>query len=112
MSGAGIPGDPYIINSQSSIRTESANYPALLTDGTILVRANTSDVTVTLPAPAPAGKIYYIKIISITSTFKVNITAAGGKQVEGLSQISGSLPYQGWVLQCDANGDWYIISRI
>ncbi|MCO6149719.1 hypothetical protein NHE85_16625, partial [Flavobacterium sp. NRK1] len=97
------------VSSMPGIRTETTDYLAVLADETILADAVTADVTVTLPDEPITGKKYYIKKID-TSDNKVTISG-NGKTIEGLSSISGALPYQGWVLQYSGTG-WFIISRI
>jgi len=92
-----------------AIITRSSDYTATDRDETILVDANLQEVTITLPA-AVQGKKYYIKKID-ESDRAVKIKGSGTQKIEGLAIISGSLPYQGWLLQFDGT-NWFIISRI
>lgn len=92
-----------------SIRTVTANYGTLETDETILVNATAGTVTVTLPATPTIGKKYNVKKIDSTAnTVSVN---GNGHNIDGTATVSGTLPYQGWVLQYDGT-NWFIISRI
>ncbi|MNK15853.1 hypothetical protein D3C87_340060 [compost metagenome] len=93
----------------TSIRTESANYAAAAADETILVNAAGGTVTVTLPSAPTVGKKYNVKKVDSTAnTVTVN---GNGHNIDGTATISGTLPYQGWVMQYDGS-NWFIISRI
>ena len=97
------------VSAMPGIRTEIQDYSAVLADETILADAAGTSVTITLPLEPVMGKKYNIKKID-TSDNKVTISG-NGKTIEGLSTISGALPYQGWVLQYNGSS-WFIISRI
>lgn len=93
----------------TAIRTESANYAAAAADETILVNAAGGTVTVTLPSAPTVGKKYNVKKVDSTAnTVTVN---GNGHNIDGTATISGTLPYQGWVMQYDGS-NWFIISRI
>jgi hypothetical protein len=93
----------------TAIRTESANYAAVAADETILVNAAGGTVTVTLPSVPTVGKKYNVKKVDSTpNTVTVN---GNGHNIDGTATISGTLPYQGWVMQYDGS-NWFIISRI
>ncbi|RWW96753.1 autotransporter outer membrane beta-barrel domain-containing protein [Flavobacterium cerinum] len=93
----------------TAIRTESANYAAAAADETILVNAAGGTVIVTLPSAPTVGKKYNVKKVDSTAnTVTVN---GNGHNIDGTATISGTLPYQGWVMQYDGS-NWFIISRI
>ena len=93
----------------TAIRTESANYAAADADETILVNAAGGTVTVTLPAVPTVGKKYNVK--KLDSTANTVSVSGNGHNIDGTATISGTLPYQGWVMQYDGS-NWFIISRI
>lgn len=93
----------------AAIRTETANYAAVVTDETILVNAAGGTVTVTLPSAPTVGKKYNVKKIDATAN-TVNVSG-NGHNIDGNATVSGTLPYQGWVMQYDGT-NWFIISRI
>ncbi|RZK93284.1 MAG: collagen-like protein [Pedobacter sp.] len=93
----------------AAIRTETGSYAALATDETILVNANGGDVTITLPAAPTLGKKYTVKKIDVTGN--AVIVTGGGANIDSNASISGTLPYQGWVMQFDG-ANWFIVSRI
>lgn len=96
-------------STTAAIRTETANYAAVATDETILVNATAGTVVVTLPAAPTTGKKYNVKKVDSTSnTVTVN---GNGRNIDGMATVSGTLPYQGWVMQYDG-ANWFIISRI
>lgn len=92
----------------SSVRTETSNYTAVLNDETIFVNASAGSRTITLPNAA-AGKKFVIKKID-TSGNSVIVTPTSGT-IDGVASISGSLAWQGWILQTDGT-NWFIIGRI
>ncbi|MDR3705680.1 MAG: hypothetical protein P4L28_07240 [Paludibacteraceae bacterium] len=97
--------------SGNSIVTKTSAYTPTIIDETILVNASSAAVTITLPV-AIAGKKYIVKKID-TSTNAVNVIATSGT-IDGnaaATGISGTLPWQGWVIQFDGS-NWYVISRI
>ncbi|MCZ4242371.1 beta strand repeat-containing protein [Pedobacter punctiformis] len=98
----------------SAIRTETANYSAVVTDETILIDATSAAVKVTLPAASASikGKKYTVKKIDTTGN-GVNVISSGGT-IDGnaaATGITGTLSWQGWVFQCDGV-NWFIVSRI
>ncbi len=96
-------------STSASIRTETASYSAVIADETILADASSGNLTVTLPANPTVGKRFSIKKVD-TSNNDVIING-NGKNIDGTTTVSGSLPYQGWVLQYNGTA-WFIISRI
>ncbi|WP_370738871.1 beta strand repeat-containing protein, partial [Nubsella zeaxanthinifaciens] len=97
-----------VSNTTFAISTKTANYTALGTDETILVDASSGNVTITLPTTVVTGKKYYIKKIDTTSNDV--IVDGAGATIDGSPSITGSLAYQGWVLQYNGTA-WFIISR-
>jgi len=92
----------------NAIITKTANYTGLTTDETILVDATAGVVTITLPASA-TGKKYNVKKIDATVN-AVSVTATAGT-IDGNASISGTLPWQGWIMQFDGT-NWFVIGRI
>lgn len=92
-----------------AISTKTANYTALPADETLLVDATSGSVTITLPATPVIGKKYNVK--KIDSSSNTAVVDGNGKMIDGNASVSGSLPYQGWVMQYDGTA-WFIISRI
>jgi len=97
----------------SAIATKTAAYTATLTDETILVNAISSTVAITLPDAATAtGKKYIVKKIDTTSN-AITVKAIAGA-IDGNAAgtgISGTLPWQGWILQSDGT-NWYVVGKI
>lgn len=95
--------------TSAAIRTVTANYTTVAADETILVNATSGAVTVSLPATPTTGKKYNVKKIDGTAN-AVNVSG-NGHNIDGNATVSGTLPYQGWVMQYDGT-NWFIISRI
>lgn len=93
----------------AAIRTATADYTALATDETILVNASSGAVTINLPATPTVGKRYNVKKVDNTAN-AVNVSG-NGHNIDGSASISGTVPYQGWVMQYDGS-NWFIISKI
>ncbi|MBE8720677.1 hypothetical protein [Sphingobacterium pedocola] len=77
----------------------------------VVVNTQGGRVEITLPeAGANRGRKVTIKKFDASGNL-VTVKATAGERVEGLSQISGFTPYQGWVFQSNGT-EWVIISRI
>lgn len=97
-------------NVGTAIETKATSYTLLDADETILVDASAGDVTITLPAAPIKGKKYNVKKID-NSVNAAIVSTGSAKTIDGNTSISGTLPYQGWVMQYDGT-NWFIISRI
>ncbi|MGZ8176965.1 hypothetical protein ACXVUM_03475 [Williamsia sp. SKLECPSW1] len=87
----------------SPVTTKTANYTALDTDGTILANGV---ITITLPTPAAAGRIYRLKNITSGSTVTVPPTTGtiDGQASASLSALAvGRYQWDGanWWAICD-----------
>jgi hypothetical protein len=93
----------------NAIATKTAAYTVTATDDTILVDASGASVTITLPATPVTGKKCNVKKIDASSN---TVSVSGNSHtIDGSSTISGTLPYQGWIMQYDGT-NWFIIGRI
>ncbi len=92
-------------STSAAIRTEVANYTALLTDETILVDASTGSKVITLPAASAAnkGKKYNVKKIAGSASNTVNVISLGGNIDDNVAAtgVTGHLIYQGWTFQSE-----------
>ena len=77
----------------------------------VVANAQGGKIEVTLPQAADnRGRKVTVKKFDVTGNLVI-VKATNGERVEGLSQITGFTPYQGWVFQ--SNGaEWVIVSRI
>jgi hypothetical protein len=92
-----------------NIRTINSNGSATVTDGTILVDASASNVTVILPgAIGNSGLRITIKKITGTNTYKVILQALSGQTIDGMPSKLWDTPWQGYVVQSDG-ANWFII---
>lgn len=99
---------PTPIGGVRDMRTETANYTAVLTDDVILVDASGGAVTITLPAAADrTGKQYDIKKID-SSGNAVTIDGDGSETIDdSLTNIIGA-QYNSVTIVSDGT-EWWII---
>ena len=91
----------------SSIETIIASTTVTAAHQTILV---TGSSTITLPSAPETGQKYLIKNKNTAETNTVTVSG-NGKNIEGLANISSSVPYQIWTLQYDGT-EWAIIGNL
>jgi hypothetical protein len=110
----GVLGTGEVVTMASAaapaIATKTADYTAVATDETLLVDASGGARTITLPVAPATGKKYYIKKIDASAN-AVNVTINGSITIDGLTTLSGTSAWQGWLIQFNGT-NWYIISRI
>jgi hypothetical protein len=108
--GGDLEVDGYIYGQVlAGIRTETANYTAVATDGTILVDATGGAVTVTLPAVAavPTGIKFIIKKIDASAN-NVVLAGNGAELIDGTNTRTWNTQWQGYVIQSNGTS-WFIV---
>ena len=98
--------DAVNLTLSSPLRTETSDYTAVDTDGTILVDASSNTVTITLPTPSLGRKLMLKKIDNSRNL----VTISGGAAlIDGAATRATDIPYQSFLLQSDGT-NWYIMN--
>jgi hypothetical protein len=96
------------ISQQKAIKTITTSYVVLSTDGTILVDASTSSITVTLPSALNLlGTVFNVKCIDNTNAVIV-VGASGSETIDTFSTGIELDLYDSISVKSDGS-DWWII---
>ena len=109
--GTWIPNSSLSIIGSIGVVTvsESGSYTATANDHVILVNANFTPVTITLPlAVGSKGRMYQIKKTDATTNAMIIQVGGGGDKIDGASSISSTTQYQNYTLVCDGERWWLI----
>jgi len=98
----GESGDEYV-----DVKTKIADYTATNDDNTILAKALTNTITITLPTAIDnTGKVFTIKCID--DTFTVDVETLGIQEIDGSSSNFVLYLHEALTLRCDG-ANWWLI---
>ena len=89
--------------AESSIATKTSDYLLTADDNTIMAKANSEAVTITLPASPAQDKWYIIKCIDATNTCTI---ARNGNNIEGVASDVNLSVLDSWTMQFDSTFGW------